>query len=407
MGIRCEGKRLPPPGNGALTPPGAFAILGGPVIKPSRMYLDFSTPDDLARHIAARPEAAAHPLWLVLLADWHGEALAEIAATLESAGIRACGALFPGLIDGGAVRHKGAIVVALPGESRWAIADLAPGSVSWRQPPPSLEGCGDVSSIVLVDCLGPNVAGLLEALYDLYGHGLPQFGAGAGYHDLRVAPTLFAAGSALANAGLTILVPERFTVRVRHGWRRVRGPFVASRTRGSKLLELNWEPAGRFYRQQVEAENPALTGRPVFPDLNSSYPLGIGRDGSEDVIRDPMGVDEADQGIALLSDLRENTLLYLVHGDRGSLVAAAREAVAACAAPGDVARCLVSDCFSRALMLGDAFPEELAAVGEELAKFTATRPEGVLALGEIATDGRQPIEFFNKTFVVALAHTPS
>lgn len=368
------------------------------------MYIDFESPDQLANKLAALSDPAAPPLWLVLLADRHGETLGEIAAHLERAGLQACGGVFPGLIDGVDVRHSGAIAIALPAGSRLAVADLAPGRVAWRSPPPDLVEGRPASSVVLVDCLGPNVAGLLEDLYDRYGHGLPQFGAGAGYHDLRTAPCLFAQGVAFAGAALIVLTPLPLTVRVRHGWRRVRGPFVASRTQGSKVLELNWESAGAFYRRQVEEENPALAGRPVFPDLNSTYPLGVGKEGSEDVIRDPMGIDESDQGIAFLSDMRENALMYLVHGDRHSLIAAAREAVAACGAPSGVEACLVSDCFSRALMLGEAFPEELAAVGEELAHFTGVRPQGVLALGEIATDGGQPIEFFNKTFVVAHTH---
>ncbi len=367
------------------------------------MHLTFASPEDLARQIAAAPESAERPLWLLLFADRHGAALGDIAAVLESSGIAACGAVFPGLIDGETVRDEGVLAIPLPAASRLTVADLAPDQVNWRTPPAALRPGEAASSMVFVDCLGPNVAGLLEDLYDRYGHGLPHFGAGAGYHDLRAAPCLFARGAALANAALAIIIPERLTVRVRHGWRRVRGPYVASRTRGSSVLELNWEPAGSVYRREVEAEAPSLAGLPVFPDLNSAYPLGIGKDGGEDVIRDPMGVD-AEDGIRFLSDLAENTLLYLVHGDRDTLVASAREAVAACEAPPDVGRCLLSDCYSRALMLGEDFGTELAAVGEEIRKFSAVRPQGVLALGEIAADGRQSVEFFNKTFVVALAH---
>ena len=57
---------------------------------------------------------------------------------------------------------------------------------------------------------------------------------------------------------------------------------------------------------------------------------------------------------------------------------------------------------ARALMLSKEFSQELEAVETELSRFTAIKPEGVLALGEIATNGRQSVEFFNKTFVIAL-----
>ena len=88
------------------------------------MYIDFESPDQLANKLAALSDPAAPPLWLVLLADRHGETLGEIAAHLERAGLQACGGVFPGLIDGVDVRHSGAIAIALPAGSRLAVADL-------------------------------------------------------------------------------------------------------------------------------------------------------------------------------------------------------------------------------------------------------------------------------------------
>ena len=77
------------------------------------MYIDFESPDQLANKLAALSDPAAPPLWLVLLADRHGETLGEIAAHLERAGLQACGGVFPGLIDGVDVRHSGAIAVTV------------------------------------------------------------------------------------------------------------------------------------------------------------------------------------------------------------------------------------------------------------------------------------------------------
>ena len=66
----------------------------------------------------------------------------------------------------------------------------------------------------------------------------------------------------------------------------------------------------------------------------------------------------------------------------------------------------VADCSSRTAVLGEDLGRELQAVDQALSELTAVAPEGVLALGEIAAAAGQPLEFFNKTFVVALVEAP-
>ena len=65
-------------------------------------------------------------------------------------------------------------------------------------------------------------------------------------------------------------------------------------------------------------------------------------------------------------------------------------------------RCFVSDCYSRVLKLGEDFNRELDTARRALRADVAL--EGVQALGEIAANGKQKLEFFNKTFVVGLLH---
>lgn len=366
------------------------------------MYLPFTSPDQIAERLRGDPAAHADTLWLLCLADRHAESVNALLNACRAQGLRVAGGLFPGLIYGDASLDQGLIAQALPAASQVSVAELSPEGVRWRSAPPALPS-GPASTLILTDCLAPGIAGLLEDIYDCYGNHLRHVGAGAGYHDLRPAPSVFTEAGLIPHGGLLILTPSRATVQVRHGWRRVRGPFVASRTRGNVIQELNWEPAGAFYRAQVAELAPELRDRPVFPDLNSTYPLCLGREGGEDVMRDPMGINAAG-AVEVLSDVSENAVMYLAHGNRDSLVAAARQAVEECGSPDDVIACFISDCYSRALMLGDEFPRELAAVQQALAGFTSLPAEGVLALGEIAANGRRNLEFYNKTFVVALAH---
>lgn len=367
------------------------------------MYIAFTSAQQIAEELLAAAPAGSPPLWVLCVADRHGEAIPDLLAALGQRGIRACGAIFPGLIHGATAPDSGLIAIPLPGDSVLACAELAPGRVGWRQEPPALSNGDAISAMLLVDCLSPNIAGLLEDIYDRYGPLLPQVGGGSGYHDLRPAPTVFAGDGLVPHGALFILTPRRATVQVRHGWQRVAGPFVASRASGNVIYEFNWEPAGSFYRSQVEAQDPSLAGHPVFPDLNSTYPICVGREGGEDVIRDPVAIGAGGE-VKVLSDVRENSVMYLVHGDESTLIAAARQAVTDCGTPADVERCFVSDCYSRALMLGTGFTRELAAAAEALGRFTQAVPEGVQAFGEVAANGQQKVEFFNKTFVVALSH---
>lgn len=243
----------------------------------------------------------------------------------------------------------------------------------------------------------------MEDIYDRYGNHMHHVGGGGGYHDLRAAPAIFTREGPHHHAALMIAMPRHLTLGVRHGWKRVAGPFAVSRSEGNVIQELDWEPAGAFYRNQVGLQNPALRDKPVFPDVNSTYPLCIAKEGSEDIMRDPMYITDADE-VVVLSSVTENSVMYLAHGDRDSLIEAARRAVEDCGTPGHVQQCFISDCYSRVLMLGDDFNRELDTARSALKGIADVELEGVQALGEIAANGTQKLEFFNKTFVVGLLH---
>lgn len=366
------------------------------------MYLTYTDADQVAEDLAGF--SAANTRWLLCLADRHGDDLMAVLAACDQRGLDVCGALFPGLIAGGKGCDSGMVALPLPAESQVAVAQLTPDSLTWVAPPPEPGETRFASAILLVDCLAPNIETLMDQLYDRYGSQMHLVGAGAGYHDLRPMPSIFNREGLQPHAALMIAMPRRLTLGVRHGWTRVAGPFVVSRSKGNVIQELNWEPAGTFYRNQVALQDPSLRDKPVFPDLGSSYPLCIAKEGSEDIMRDPMYITEADE-VVVLSDVPENSVMYLAHGDRSSLIEAARLAVDDCGPADHVDLCFVSDCYSRVLMLGDALGQELDTARSALHAQIAL--EGVQALGEVAANGKQKLEFFNKTFVVGLLHAKS
>ena len=365
------------------------------------MHLSFSGCCEFLDCLQA--ERSDDPLWVLLFADCHADSVPGLLVAARERGMRLCGGVFPGLIDGSRRVDEGCIAIPQPEGTQLAVGSLSGARLEWSSPLPEMAGTHSCSAMVFVDCLAAGITGFLEVLFDTYGNHIHYAGAGTGFHDLRNAPSVFSESGFVESGVLFLLVPRQLTVSVQHGWRRIAGPFIATRTRGNVILEFDWSAAGPFYRSQVEAQDATMRGRPLFPDINAVYPLCIGKEGCEDVMRDPMRIGDAGE-IAVLSDVTENSAMYLAHGDAASLVAAARQAVMDCGRPGLVDVAFVSDCYSRALALGEAFGDELAEVSDALREITAARPEGVLALGEVAANRRANLEFYNKTFVVALRH---
>ncbi len=310
------------------------------------------------------------------------------------------GGIFPALIHDGIRHDSGLVAIPLPAGSQVVSGHTSQSRCDWLRGLPAVVEARDSSVIILTDCMAPNISGLLEQVYDHFGNAASYVGGGAGFHDLRRAPCIFTEQGLLPDAAVVALTPETTSVGARHGWQRMSGPFVASRTEGNIIHELNWEPAGEFYRRQVAALNPALTGLPIFPDVAAAYPLTIAKEGGEDVVRDPIRIDDAGR-LVVLSDVQENAVMYLGFAEPDAVVAAAGRAVADLTVEGAISRCVIFDCYSRSMMLGADFTRELQFAGGQLSSLTAVKPDGVLAMGEIASNGKGNLEFYNKTFVVA------
>ncbi|MCU7845966.1 MAG: FIST C-terminal domain-containing protein [Candidatus Thiodiazotropha sp. (ex Monitilora ramsayi)] len=367
------------------------------------MYLPFNSTTELVELLSA-----GHPnqvSWLLCFSYKHADKLPSLFEAAHSRGLQFCGGLFPGLIDGATPKDDGVLAIPLPEGSRVVTATISRDSVEWTEelPPLTSESSAKSSMLLFVDCLSPGITRFLEEVYDQYGTRIHYAGAGAGYANLQPKPVIFTEAGFIPHGGLLILMAVEAISSVQHGWKRIAGPFIATRTNGNIIQELNWESAGSIYRGEVESIALELKGKPVFPDLNSRFPLSIGKQSSEDVVRDPIEINSSDE-IVVLSDVPENSAIYISEGSKETIVEAVRSAVRECDTSFQISFCFVSDCYSRALMLGDDIEEELEAACEELKKFTNAPLQGVLALGEICGNGRSNLEFYNKTFVISVAH---
>lgn len=256
------------------------------------------------------------------------------------------------------------------------------------------------SSLVLVDGLSAHIPDFLESLYDKYWNKISYVGGGCGSLTLVQKPCIFTNDGFYENAAVVVFTGVQTHLGVKHGWEKIDGPFVANKTEGNKVIELNWRPAFEVYREVVEANTTQRFESSDFFDIAKGFPFGIFREGQEDIVRDPIAVEE-DGTLVCVGKVESNTSLNILKGDTQTLIANAN--IAAKQAINDkMEDLLVTDCISRILYMEDDFQEELRTIKKELpANQRDFKVEGILSIGEISSGVNGYLEFYNKTIVVS------
>jgi len=363
-------------------------------------------------------EAAAgtEDMVAVMLAETGAPDLDELVQTLAATKVAFFGGLFPSLIDGERKRDTGALVFALPkltepllvrdlDTDRFSVPDALP-FVQWHRG-------SKPTALILVDGLSPNISHFLRAVYHQLGNRVSYWGGGAGSLSLRPRPCVFTREGVHQGAAILALSSLPSRMGVRHGWRELKGPFVATRSDRNVIRQLNWRNAFEVYRSTVEADAGVTITPANFFSVASGYPFGIRKEGQELLVRDPVAVAEGGH-LVCVGDVPENAALSILKGEPRLLIAAAGQAARDALLDGGeapptrpVRHCLLADCVSRSLFLGEQFGEELTEIAEGLRhEAGAGKPVGMLTLGEISSHGEGYLEFFNKTSVVAVVHEP-
>jgi hypothetical protein len=150
----------------------------------------------------------------------------------------------------------------------------------------------------------------------------------------------------------------------------------------------------------VEKHSKKSFDQETFYDLSKFYPFVIGKLGAEGVVRDAVQRN-ADESLLCVGELPVNSLVNIVTGDADSMIHAAQRARESAlagwkptASPGVT---LIMDCISRSICLGDRFPHEL-----EVLVVPGNPQVGALTIGEVANNGQDYLEFYNKTAVVGI-----
>ncbi len=319
------------------------------------------------------------------------------------------GGIFPGVIHGELKSAKGAIIRKMPGIEKPAVVNINdPDCIKIPDFTESLNLKSDkkYTAIILIDGMAPNIGLFLSEMLNRLGDSVNYFGGGAGYQSMKKDMCLFLSEGFINDAAIVVLVNIESCLGVRHGWKKMMGPLVATRTDRNLISEFNWENAFEVYREAVEKDSGRKFSDNDFYDIAKEYPLGLFREGCENIGRATVALT-ADGDIVCGGEVQGNAVVDILGGKKESLIKAAQMAAEDCRVPPGrkICHCLVFDCVSRALLLENEYSEELKAIsrGLQLAD-NGEIPEGALTLGEISSLGERYLEYLNLTTVVTVLY---
>jgi hypothetical protein len=275
--------------------------------------------------------------------------------------------------------------------------------------------------MVLLDGLSENITTFLDSLFNVLPLNIEILGGGAGKLTLKQEPVIFSNDGIYENAALTISKKSKLFIGVENGWEFLEGPFMVTSSNKNILKSLNFMDAFEVYKSVVEEDsglkfnNAFETYKNVvekesgeqltednFFDIAKSYPLGIVKFNKEIIVRDPIAKDEKGN-MVLVGDLEQNSTINILKGNKKSLIESSNNAIKkALEANNDklnIKNVILFDCISRCIFLEDDFKKELGEIKKQVSNETLF---GALTLGEIANNGNEYINFYNKTCVVGV-----
>lgn len=329
---------------------------------------------------------------MILVGDESSESVAEMSNYLNSKNIKFFGGIYPSLLVGNKSKRFGFILQKfMPIYSALVLPYL----MRMNMEPEELEGC---TAIVLVDGLSSQMKELTDTIYKKIGNNVTYIGGGAGFYDMTQRKCIFDNNGIYENALYVCIVRCNTYFAVEHGWKRIEGPFIATKSIDNTLCELDNYSAFDVYKSIIEDIERLTLCKADFFMFAKDHPFGIRKDDASIIVRDPIDVNENDE-IICVANIPVGSEIYILKGDTETLLASSMEIAEKCSnnAPSRYTPILF-DCISRAMFLAERFEEELYNIQSKL-KY---RVEGALSIGEIATLKNGEIVIHNKSTIIAL-----
>ena len=313
------------------------------------------------------------------------------------------GAIFPEIIHQTDKLEKGTIVAGLTKSANvYLIPNLSDMDVDYEdiidEKIPDFPNAKTM--FVFVDGLAKRISALIDSLFNIFGLEMNYIGGGAGSLSFVQKPVLFTNEGLMQDAAILALTDIESGVGVNHGWTDVEGPFKVTESDRNVIKTLDWKPAFQIYKEVVEKHSGKIFTDDNFFDIAKGYPFGISKLGAEKIVRDPLSLDE-NNCLVCVGEVPQDVFVHILKGDTESLVEAAKKALSLAVEnfKPDASQKVTffMDCISRVLFMGKEFSRELYAVSDKSVPLI-----GALTLGEIANNGKDYLEFYNKTSVIGV-----
>jgi len=366
------------------------------------MYLEATNCNDIFSEIG-NLNLGKKDLLMILLAENNHTDIPTLMKNLNMENINFFGGVFPGLIYN-EFQYKEGVIISI-------FKDNAP-SIIFKELSrqdnlvPLFEDCLnlDHTAILFVDGHSDHVDSFLNEVYLQYGNSINYIGGGAGYLGDSLQPCLFNNEGLYNDAAIMTIINKSSSVTAKHGWKRLSGPYLATKTNGNIIEELNWENAFSVYRNIIKNNTGVEIDKENFSKISIEFPVGITKGKSEMVVRD-FDILLDDNKLLLRGGIQENVVLDLLSADHMEIINAAESAATECCEQINkpIDRCFIFDSVSRYEYLGSDFSIELKKV-RDIVNDSAKEvvPQGALTLGEISSFHQGTLEFFNKSIVIAL-----
>ena len=136
-----------------------------------------------------------------------------------------------------------------------------------------------------------------------------------------------------------------------------------------------------------------------FFEIAKAFPFGIRKIDSEFIVRDPLFIGE-ESSLICVGEVEKGSYVDILTGNKNMLISAVKKATNTALnekKDGPVNFIFFIDCISRVLFLGDDFESEIREVHKYAPDIHLI---GALTIGEIANNGKDYLEFYNKTSVI-------